>query len=593
MLQEIIGSLLHQCANTKNFRQGILLHAAAVKIGMKSDVIIGNDIVNFYAKCGCMNSAHQMFDEMSRKNLVTWSALISGYVQSKRPNLAIRVFSRMQEYFKPNEFVLSSVLGSCSVIQELKLGKQIHAQAVKLGYDAVSFVLNSLISMYMRCFMWSEALLIFYCGSVSGSLSLVSYNVAITGLVENEQGEKGFEIFKLMRQRGLVPDHFTFAGLLGPVERTYYNVSDCMQVHCVIVKLGFDYLAFTGNILIAMYSKFDFLEEAEKIFWLLKDKDVVSWNTLITACCRHEDNSRALSFFRDMVAENDARPDLFTYAGLLSAIAGLASMRHGKEIHSHLIRTRPDWDVGVGNALINMYAKSGSIGSAQAIFERMECRNLVSWNSIITAFANHGLAENVITLFMEMMRMRLTPDSVTFLGLLTACNHSGLAEEGQYLFDSMNKFYGITPNSEHLCCLVDVLGRAGRVSEAEEYIQKHQSGHDAVVLGSLLSACRLHGDVLRGEQTAARLLELDHITTSPYVLLSNLYASDRKWESVAGARKMLRGSGLKKEAAHSIVEVKGSFEKFVIGDFSHSRMDEILNLLRTLSWGVDEELLCC
>ncbi|KAL0308294.1 UNVERIFIED_CONTAM: Pentatricopeptide repeat-containing protein [Sesamum radiatum] len=293
-----------------------------------------------------------------------------------------------------------------------------------------------------------------------------------------------------------------------------------------------------------------------------------------------------------MVMEHNVKPDDFTYASVLAAAAGLASMRYGKEIHAHLFRTRLDWDIGVGNALINMYAKSGSISLGYTSFEQMEIHNIVSWNSIIAAFATHGLAEKAFALFNEMMTAGVEPDSVTFLEMLTACSHSGLAEGGQAIFNSMNKVYGITPNIEHLCCLVDLLGRAGRVTEAEEYIQRYSAADDAVVLGSLLSACRLHEGVAVGERIARRLLELHPVTSSPYVLLSNLYASDRKWESVAGARKMLQVSGLKKKAAHSLIEVKGSSEKFIIGDFSHSRMEEILGMLRTLTRVKDEDLLC-
>ncbi|XP_011094093.1 pentatricopeptide repeat-containing protein At2g13600-like [Sesamum indicum] len=330
----------------------------------------------------------------------------------------------------------------------------------------------------------------------------------------------------------------------------------------------------------------------EKVFTSIEERDVYSWNTAIAACCRSEDNSKALRIFRKMVMEHNVIPDDFTYASVLTAAAGLASMRYGKEIHAHLFRTRLDWDIGVGNALINMYAKSGSISSGYTIFDQMEIHNLVSWNSIIAAFATHGLAQKAFALFNEMMTTGLGPDSVTFLEMLTACSHSGLAEEGQALFNSMNKVYGITPNIEHLCCLVDLLGRAGRVTEAEEYIRRYSAADDAVVLGSLLSACRLHEGVVVGEHIARRLLELHPVTSSPYVLLSNLYASDRKWDGVAGARKMLQVSGLKKKAAHSLIEVKGSSEKFIIGDFSHSKMDEILDMLRTLTRVNDEDLLC-
>ncbi|KAL2458209.1 Pentatricopeptide repeat-containing protein [Forsythia ovata] len=590
MLPETVASLLHHCAKTKAYRYGLSLHATAIKSGIQTDMYIGNHILNFYAKCGHVDSAHLMFDEMSHKNLVTWSAMISGSDQARKYPSTLALYVQMHKYYKPNEFIFASALSSCAGLKELKLGQQIHAQMVKLGYQFVCFASNSLILMYMKCGMCSNALSIFRDCSTSGLLSLVSYNVAITGVVENEQAEKGFEMFKLMGQQGLVPDCFTFAGLLGPSEPRY-DLSVGTQLHCQIVKLGLDYMDFIGNILISMYSKFHLIEEAEMVFTLIKERDVISWNTLISACCHCNDESKALSVFREMVMDNNVNADDFTYASVLSAVASLASICHGREIHAHLIRTRSEWDVGVGNALVNMYAKSGCIGYAYALFDRTECHNLVSWNSIIAGFANHGLAGRAMELYEEMKGVGLKPDSITFLGLLMACNHSGLANEGQTFFNSMIEVYKITPDIEHFCCLIDLLGRAGRVKEALEYMSRYPFRDDPIVLGCLLSACRLHGDVIAGEQLARRLLEFQPVTTSPYVLLSNLYASDGKWDSVATARKLLRDSRLKKEPGHSLIQVKGSVEMFIVGDFSHSRIEEIVNLLKTLSLTEEENLL--
>ncbi|XP_022864633.1 pentatricopeptide repeat-containing protein At3g49170, chloroplastic-like [Olea europaea var. sylvestris] len=590
MLAESVASLLHHCAKTRGFRHGISLHATAIKAGIQSEVYIGNHILNFYAKCGHIDSAYSVFDEMSHKNLITWSAMISGSDQARKSHSTLELYLQMQKYHKPNDFIFASALSSCAALKELKLGQQIHAQVVKLGYQFVCFAVNSLILMYMKCGMCSNALSIFSDCSISGFLSFVSYNVAITGAMENERAEKGFEIFKLMGRQGLVPDCFTFAGLLGGSEPTY-DLSVGMQLHCQMVKLGLDYTNFTGNTLIAMYSKFHLIEEAEMVFRLIRGRDVISWNTLLSACCHCDDESKSLSIFGEMLMDTNVKADDFTYASVLSAAAGLASMRHGMEIHAHLIRTRSEWDLGVANALVNMYSKSGCIGYAYTVFDRTKYHNLVSWNTIIAGFANHGLAGRAMELYEEMRGEGLKPDSVTFLGLLIACNHSGLANEGQYFFNSMTQVYEITPDIEHFCCLVDLLGRAGRVKEALDYMSRFPFGDDPIVLGCLLSACRLHGDVIAGEQLARRLLKLQPVTTSPYVLLANLYASNGKWDNVAMARKLLQGSRLKKEPGHSLIEVKGSVEMFMVGDFSHSRIEEIVNLLCTLDWTGEENLL--
>ncbi|KAL3644179.1 hypothetical protein CASFOL_012111 [Castilleja foliolosa] len=592
MILKHLSSILYSCSKKRAFRRGISLHAVAIKTGRHSEIVISNHILNLYAKCGRLESAHNMFDEMPERNLVTWSAMISGYDQSKQPHSALQIFVQMLRFHDPNEFVFASALSSCSAIKDLNLGQQIHALALKSDHASVPFVHSSLIMMYTKCGNFDDASLVFTVSEPKSS-TLVAYNVAISGLVKNNQPDKAIEMFIGMSREGLVPDRFTFAALIGPGE-PIYDLSVVMQLHCQMIKLRLACKPFSGNVLIILYSRFNLIEESEKAFRSIVKKDAISWNTAIVVFCRFDENCKALSVFREMVMRNKAWPDDYTYAAVLSAAAGQASMRNGKEIHAFLIRRKPDWDVGVENALINMYAKSGSLSSAYAIFERMRDRNLVSWNSIIAAFTYHGLAEKAIESFAEMMRMGLKPDYVTFLEILTACNHSGLVNEGETIFNSMVVVYGINPSVEHICCLVDLLGRAGRVNEAEEYMHKYSSGDDLVVLGSLLSARRLHGGVSGGEEIANQLLALDPITTSPYVLLSNLYASNRNWDGVFGVRMMQQINGLKKEAGRSVIEVKGSVEKFTVGNFSHLRMDEMVSLLTNLARrSKDEDAMSC
>ncbi|KAG8663219.1 pentatricopeptide repeat-containing protein At2g33680 isoform X1 [Manihot esculenta] len=582
LIPEAIGYLLHQCSKIKALRHGLSLHAAALKTGMLSDVVVSNHVLNMYAKCGQISYARQLFDGMPERNLVSWSAMISGYDQVGEPMLALNLFSQMQ--LVPNEFVFGSVVSACASFSALVLGRQIHAQSLKFGCESISFVSNALISMYMKCGQCSDALLVHAGASEPNA---ISYNALIAGFVDNQQPEEGIQVFKLMNQKGFLPDRFTFAGLLG-ICTTSDDFWRGSQLHCQMIKLALHSSAFIGNVILTMYSNFNLIGEAEKSFRLIKEKDLISWNTLITACCHCKDHEKALRVFKEMSSECCVRPDDFTFASVLAACAGLASIRHGKQIHAHLIRTRQYQDVGVGNALVNMYAKCGSIRNAYEIFSRMLHRNLVSWNTIIAGFGNHGHGAMALEHFEKMKAEGIQPDSVTFVGLLAACNHAGLVGEGQFYFNSMEETYGISPDMEHFCCLIDLLGRAGKLQEAQEHLEKLPFGHDPIILGSLLSACRLHGDVVIGEHLATQLLKLQPVSSSPYVLLSNLYASDDKWGGVAEAWKMLKDSGLKKEPGHSLIDVMGIFEKFTMGDFSHSRIQEIKEMLRTLNWAVGE-----
>lgn len=582
MIAETLGSCLRQCSKLKALQYGLSLHAATFKIGVQSDIVVSNHVLNMYAKCGRITFARKVFDEMSERNLVSWSAMISGYDQAGEPSLALDLFSRMQ--LVPNEYLYASAISACGSLTARLQGQQIHAQSWKFGYESISFVSNSLISMYMKCNCYNDALLVY--GEMVEPNS-VSYNALIAGFVEGQQGEKGFEVFRVMTRQGLVPDRFTFVGLLGLCIDTD-DLQKGIGLHCQTIKLKLDSTPFVGNVIMLMYLKSNSVEEAEKIFRLIKEKDVISWNTFIAACSHCEDHERGLKAFGEMLKDSSLKPDEYTFTSSLAACAGLASIRHGRQIHTHIIRKMLNQDVGVNNALVNMYAKCGSIGYAYNVFNKMVHRNLVSWNTIIVGFGNHGLGGKAVELFEEMKARGLLPDSITFIGVLTACNHAGLAEKGLNLFNSMEETYSIAPDIEHFSCLIDLLGRAGRLQEAEGYMSKYPFGQDPVVLGSLLSACRLQGDIAIGQRLAKQLLKLQPATTSPFVLLSSLYASDEMWDSAAETRKMLKGSGLKKEAGHSLIEVKGRFEKFTIGDFSHSRIEEIKEMLKILSWAVGE-----
>ncbi|KAF6175710.1 hypothetical protein GIB67_022712 [Kingdonia uniflora] len=523
---------------------------------------------------------------MPNKNLVSWSAIISGSYQSGDHYLALNLFSQIQ--LEPNEYIYATVISACAALSALPQGKQFHARSLKSGYESVSFVANSLISMYMNFNMVNDALLIF---STEPKInSVVSYNAMIMGFKENLQPLRGLEVFKVMNRRGVLPDQFTFVGVFG-ICSEMEDLWRGIELHCTTIKLGLDTMAFVGNVVLTMYSKCNSVKEAVKVFVSIEEKDMVSWNTIITACCHCGDYAMGLKFFGQMFFQDKGlgvKFDNFTLASALAACAGSASIRHGGQIHAHIIRTRLGFDSGVGNALVNMYAKCGSIGYASSIFDCMVNRNLVSWNTILAAFGNHGYGTRAIKIFEQMRQCNVKPDSVTFIGLLAACNHAGLVDEGRSYFNAMKEIFRIAPEIEHFSCLIDLLGRAGRLEEAKEYLQKFPFGTDLVVLGSLLSACRLHGDVVVGEWVGCRLLELQPDTSSPFVLLSNLYASDEQWSSVAEARKRLKGSGVKKEPGHSLIEVKGNVEKFTVGDFSHPRMKEMKDILRSFSWKESE-----
>ncbi|XP_031491520.1 pentatricopeptide repeat-containing protein At2g13600-like [Nymphaea colorata] len=586
LVQQQLSFLLQDCAAIRSdLRRVASLHALIVKLGFEPDVVLSNHLVNSYCKCGDTAAAHNVFDEMPHRNLVSWSALISGYSQCGRPLEAVKLFGGLHSAnprICANEYVYASVLSSCSVLSNQAAGKQVHGLAVKSGSESTVFVANALITMYMKCGLCGDACKVF--DLIDGSRNSVSWNSLITGFADNMEGEKGLEMLRRMHLLGFVLDRFTFMAALTIC--TYLDELQCgKQLHCMAIKHGLDLTSPVGNVIVTMYSGFNAIDEAEEAFCCIVEKDNISWNTIISACSHCSYHDRALTHFSTMLV-----PDNFTFASALASCADLASIRRGLQIHARIIRTRSGHvDIGVGNALINMYAKCGSIKYAWAVFNAMLDHNVVSWNSMIAGLSCNGYGNEAIEVFERMVSDGFSPDYITFVGLLSACDHVGSVKQGKDLFDSMWRDYGIEPGVEHVACLINLLGRAGTLSEAEAYAKKFDN---VILWGSLLSACRLHGDVELGKRAARRVWEICQLSplspssSSPYVLLSNMCAADGMWEGVAEARKIMKERGVKKEVGNSWIEIGGVVERFSVSDFSHSRMDEILTVIASLSWSL-------
>ncbi|KAF8653058.1 hypothetical protein HU200_062497 [Digitaria exilis] len=532
-------------------------HAVAVKAGHAADVFLSNHLIVSYAGSGLLEAARRVFDEMPRRNLVSWSALIASCARSARPELALDLFARMElEGARPNEHVYASVARSCAALGALAAGAQVHADALKSGFLGASFVANSIASMYMKCGCFDEGYDVF---RTLAEPTVVSYNAVISGLAASSRPEKGLEVFRLMKLRGLRPDMFSYAAAIG-ICSDLENFNTGAALHCETMKHGLDVTAFVGNIILDMYSKHGTIAEAGQVFLSLEEqKDAVTWNTYIAAYSRRGDHMEALKLFKDMMDAQQVWPDNFTYASTLAACAELSLLRHGGQVHCHLIRNREDTDVTVGNAIIGMYARCGQMVFAVRALDQIRDRNLSSWNTLISGFSKLGNAEAAIETFERMKEAGIAPDSITFTGLLSACNHAGLVNQGMEYFNTMSRTYGVSPRAEHVSCVVDILGRAGRLKEAEDHARSLAFRDDPVVLGSLVSAAsRVHGDTTGvGERAARRLLALGPASSSPYVLLSHLHASGERWDGVAEAWRLLKhGASRKKDAGRSVVDFR-------------------------------------
>ncbi|XP_008800272.2 pentatricopeptide repeat-containing protein At1g05750, chloroplastic [Phoenix dactylifera] len=335
------------------------------------------------------------------------------------------------------------------------------------------------------------------------------------------------------------------------------------------------------NTMIAGYMRNGDVDQAISMFNEMPNRDRVSWTAVIDGCVKNGLLDEALEHFREMQLFK-IDPDYVTLIAVIAVCADLGALAQGLWVHRYAMRRDFRNNVRLGNSLIDLYSRCGRVDFAHQLFERMPKRTLVSWNSMIVGFASNGCCREALEHFDMMRRAGFEPDGVSFTGVLTACSHAGLVDEGFMYYDLMRKDYEIPVRVEHYGCVVDLLGRAGRLEEAMHVVEGMPMRPNDVVLGSLLAACRMHGDVWLAERLMGYLVELEPECDSNYVLLSNMYAAIGRWEGVGEVRNKMKAIGIKKRPGFSQVEVNCDVHEFVAGDRSHPQSDDIYQMLNLL-----------
>eukprot|EP01018_Ginkgo_biloba_P015597 Gb_36168 [translate_table: standard] len=571
--------LLQGCIQRKALAEGKQLHAFMNKLGFKPDVVLQNQLLNMYVKCGNVEDARRVFDKMTERNVVSWNAMIAGYVQIEHFEKAVALFYQMQLIgMNPSRYTLVSILSSCANLSTLEQGKEIHGHVVKAGFVSNVFVESALVDMYAKCGIMDYARKVF---DRMFERNSVSWNVMIAGYARNEQFEEALKFFRRMEWEGMKPDEFTFGSILSACADLLVPKTG-KEIHARMIKSTFASDIFALCALVNMYAKCGGIEDARNVFDRMSNRDLVSWNAMLAGYAYQGPVEEALEFFQQMEC-GGIKPDQFTFVSVLCASANIAALEHGKQVHANIIKTGFEFVLCVGNALVDMYAKCGSIESAQKTFDKMHKQNVVSWNAIISGCAQHGRGKEALQLFEQMQWASVKPDHITFIGILSACSHVGLLDEGRHYFDSMTHDHGITPGLEHYTCIFDLLGRAGRLDEAEDLINCMPFEPDVLVWRTLLGACRIHGNEELGKRAAECVLELEPQSPSTYVLLSNIYAAAGRWNDVTKVRNMMKERGVRKEPGQSWIFVKGKVHTFMARDISHPHAEEIYSKLEELT----------
>lgn len=570
--------LLKVCGDNADLRRGKEIHGQVITTGFSSNVFAMTGVVNLYAKCRQIDDAYKMFDRMPERDLVCWNTIIAGFAQNGLAKMALDLVLRMQEEGqKPDSITVVTVLPAAANIGSWRIGKLIHGYAIRAGFELLVNISTALVDMYSKCGSVGTARLIF---DRMKQRTVVSWNSMIDGYVQSGDPEEAMSIFQKMLDEGVEPTNVTVMEALhacadlGDLERGKF-------VHKLVDELKLGYDVSVKNSLISMYSKCKRVDLAAKVFEGLQGKTIVSWNAMILGYAQNGRVNEALNHFCGMQSQN-IKPDSFTLVSVIPALAELSVTRQAKWMHGLVIRNCLDKNVFVMTALVDMYAKCGAIRTARKLFDTMEERHVTTWNAMIDGYGTHGLGKDAVELFNDMQQGTIKPNDITFLCVISACSHSGLVEEGLRFFSSMKEDYGLEPAMDHYGAMVDLLGRAGQLNKAWDFIQDMPVEPGITVFGAMLGACKIHKNVELGERAAKKLFELNPDEGGYHVLLSNIYATASMWDKMAKVRTMMEKTGLQKTPGCSLVELKNEVHSFYSGSTIHPQSKRIYAFLETL-----------
>lgn len=568
--------ILCTCADPAVLKQGKRIHDLIIRNGLELVLHVGNALISMYARCGSLTDALKVFKEMPTRDVVSWNAMIAGCAQHGSGDISFKLYQEMdQEGIKPDAITFNCILDAFASPAAFEQGKSVHADILKSGLDSDISVSNALISMYTRCGSLEDARQVFH---NMPRRDVKSWTALVAGYADHGHEEEAFRHFWQMQREGLKPNKTTFSSILKACASSAC-LEEGKKVLAYIFKSGYELEIGVGNALISSYSRCGSILDARQVFDRMSARDVVSWNKMIAGYAQHDYDEDAFELFHRM-EKNGIEPNNFTFISILDACA---TLEEGKRMHSEIVKRDLEQDVRVGTALISMYTRSGALEDAQQVFDNIHKHNVVSWNAMILGYAQHGLGKEALMLFRRMQVEGFKPDGSTFIGILSACNHAGLADEGHSIFLSMEQAHGIAPTGEHYGCLVGLLGRVGQLSEAEVFINRMPLEPDATLWMTLLGACRLHGNVKLAERAADGALKLGAQNAAVYVMLSNVYAAAGRWDDVVKVRNVMEQRGVKKEPGRSWIEVHNTRHEFVAEDRSHPQTEKIYNELERLN----------
>uniref|UniRef100_A0A7N0UHK2 Pentatricopeptide repeat-containing protein n=1 Tax=Kalanchoe fedtschenkoi TaxID=63787 RepID=A0A7N0UHK2_KALFE len=486
--QSIYASVFRACAALSAVSLGSQFQGHSLKTNFGTDVIVGTATLDMYAKCDNLSAATKCFTHLPHRSLQSYNAIIVSCARNSRGLEAMQLFLNLRRTaLKFDDITLSGAFRACAVIKGLSEGLQLHGLAVKSTFASDVCVTNAMLDMYGKCGALSQAQHVF---DDMVRRDAVSWNSIIAAHEQNDFAEQTLILFVLMLRSAMEPDEFTYGSVLKACAGGQIGT----EIHGRIIKAGMGFDSFVGSALVDMYSKCGKLEDAQKLHDRIEGETIMAWNAIISGFSTIKQSEDAQKLFSKML-EMGVKPDNFTYATVLDTCANLATGELGKQIHAQIIKQELQADAYIASTLVDMYSKCGDMHDSEILFEKAPKRDLVTWNAMICGYTHHGPAKMALEIFERMKIENVRPNQTTFISILRACAHMGLVDKGFHYFLSMSKEYNLEPQMEHYACMVDIMGRCGRVSEAYNFVNEMPFAADDVIWRTLLSVCKMHGNV--------------------------------------------------------------------------------------------------
>ncbi|KAK9136622.1 hypothetical protein Sjap_007216 [Stephania japonica] len=522
-----------------------------------------NGMVSGYVKNGMIGEARKVFDEMPERNVVSWTSMVRGYVQEGEMLEAESLFWRM-----PEKNVISWTVMLGGLIQGGRIDEARRLYDGMPERDVVAR--SSMIAGYCQEGRMREAREIF---DEMPRRNVITWTTMISGYAQSLQVDIARKLFEVMPEKNEV----SWLAML-----TGYTQCGRMEEALELFKSMPERPISVFNAMILGYGQNGMLDRAREVFDQMRERDDGSWSAIIKAYARNGFELEALDIFAKM-QKAGIRANYPALIYIITVCSSLAILDHGRQVHAKVLQLEFDLEVFVASALITMYVKCGELVKARRVFDEFTTKDVVMWNSMISGYAQHGLGEEALEVFDKMCTARMAPDDVTFIGVLSACSYTGRVKYGREIFEAMKLKYSVEPTAEHYACMVDLLGRAGHIQEALHMIEQMPVEADAVVWGSLMGACRTHLNTDVAEIAAKKLLQLEPENAGTYILLSNIYASKKKWKDVEELRKSMRTRKVSKSPGCSWIEAEKKVHMFTGGDvISHPDHKLILGMLDKL-----------